>query len=101
MGLRPLQSSLLFIGFQDSKNWPCSGKIFGLLFSFILFQKKEKALKNAFLHFRQEAMALLKLLVWEFSKKFAFKKNKKQKFKKLYLKFLAEYKYPEKFQSLF
>ena len=90
-GLLALQPSLLFKRLRESKNCPCSVKIFGVLF-FVYFVSKwrETSEERSFWTFSRSS-GFFKQLVWDISKKMANKNNKKPNFETLYLKFHAEF----------
>ena len=92
-GLHPIQLRLLLKGFQVSKNWQCTGKILGLFF-LVCFVLKWKEISETipFCTFGSKQCVCLNYLVRKFSKKLAFKSNKNQNFKILYLKCLAEFR---------
>ena len=102
VGLHPLHPSFPFKAFQYSKNWPSSGKFYGLLFFVYLVSKWWKiSEKSPFCTFGKNQWLCLNHWFGNSLKNLTFKINKKQNFEILYLKFYAEVKHTEEFNSLF
>ena len=74
--MHPLQPLLLFKGFKHSKNWECNGKIFRFVFFFYFVSEwRESCEKKPFFSLGRKQWLWFNHLVWEFSKKLAFKNN--------------------------